>query len=32
MVKEGEDESHYLAELTMIANAISMLRLRKNRI
>ena len=32
MVKEGEDESHYLAELTMIANAISMLRLRKAEI
>ena len=29
MVKAGADESHYIAELTMIANAVNTLRLRK---
>lgn len=32
MVEAGEDESHYLSELTMIANSINTLRLRKAEI
>ena len=32
MVENGEDESHYLSELTLIANAINTLRLRKAEI